>query len=977
MIGAGLFLCQCNEQKSVATRIVPPNSLNAYMLKAEDRRLLAEWTRLHRDGPPDSRREWVRQHYGPFQSIGLRLMEQATLFHGDGKAPLAAAKFDTARDLGEALVEAVNDSFLLRQIDRITELDEKELSMRAQAALLFAQAEDSLYAGKYEEAVQRYEKTIHLARQASDEKLAIDASYRLLYFLDRRGKDQEVIDDGKKIIAEAERAGYQWRSSLTFCLIARAYINLNQYALALDFLAKATNIAERLHDRGVLVRSYQNQARIYYHREEYQQAEIVLQRVLDNDSEKKWSGLAHLMQGLIHAVRGEYDRARTKYELALKFFRQYDVDRVNEALALNRLAVLNTLIGDYENALKLERAALSLKEAIKNPDEAAESLSNLGFIYAKMDSFDKAIAMCQEALALFQEKAKLNAANTWLILGTAQLKKGNLFAAFDNTAKIAGEINNQLIKIEATLGYGQGALILQKDQPDLAKSSFTSALAMARKIGEPSLIAQALLGLSEVEKRLHHFDLATELIDQAITQVEHLRTGISQDSLQVSYFATTQELFDQAILLALARKKEKLALQYAERARARGLREALGKIAFKDLPKSRIEMGSGYIPNVQALQSSIPNDVQIVEYRLTPDTLVIWLIDRQKVIARQAAISSKDLGQIVDGFLRSLGADGIDAFRARVASDLKTVYAENRQMGRRLSQLVWEPIADIVAPGKRLFIIPDGVLHRLPFGALVIDERFFEEKYIWAKAPSLAILAENAHEKISMSRLARTKFLMIADDLPSVGSQKKLLSKLFANPAFLIEQEATYENLQERLRESANIVYFSVHAVADEHHPMNSYIELYRHEETNGHIRKAKVYARELLQLNYSETGLVVLNACETASGKIAAGEGALNLVRVFALGKVPVVIASLWQNDDRLSARITGDFFKSIVDSPDYAMALHQAKIHAMEKLRKEYRFALPYFWAVFEVYQNRWDTYLTTSQIKPTGGHHATSWR
>jgi CHAT domain-containing protein len=97
-------------------------------------------------------------------------------------------------------------------------------------------------------------------------------------------------------------------------------------------------------------------------------------------------------------------------------------------------------------------------------------------------------------------------------------------------------------------------------------------------------------------------------------------------------------------------------------------------------------------------------------------------------------------------------------------------------------------------------------------------------------------------------------------------------------------------------------------------------------------------------------------NACETASGKIAQGEGVLNLVRIFAIGKVPVVVASLWQNDDRLSAQITGDFFNDIATSPDYVRALHQAKIRALHKLRQDYQFALPYFWAVFEVYQNSW---------------------
>jgi len=377
-----------------------------------------------------------------------------------------------------------------------------------------------------------------------------------------------------------------------------------------------------------------------------------------------------------------------------------------------------------------------------------------------------------------------------------------------------------------------------------------------------------------------------------------------------------------------------------------------------ELPEDQIKIITASVPNLQTLQKSIPLSAQVIEYRLTPDTLLIWLIDRQRVIARQVAISSPALEQIGQDFLQSLGGTDLPAFKARVAHNRQSVYHENRQIGRRLYQLLWEPIAEAIEPNRRLFIIPDGILHRLPFSALVTpDERFFEEQYVWVKAPSLAILAENSSPQASWGQLQPPRFLMVADNLPSLSTQTALLSHFFVNPSFLVKEAATYESLQESLRQGANIVYFSVHAVSDERHPMNSYIELYSNEGTNGHAQKTKVYARELLQLSFAETWLAVLNACETANGKIARGEGVLNLVRIFALGKVPVVIASLWQNDDRFSAQITGDFFKGIVNSQDHAQALHQAKLLAIQKLRRDYQFAFPYFWAVFEVYQNKWN--------------------
>jgi CHAT domain-containing protein len=165
--------------------------------------------------------------------------------------------------------------------------------------------------------------------------------------------------------------------------------------------------------------------------------------------------------------------------------------------------------------------------------------------------------------------------------------------------------------------------------------------------------------------------------------------------------------------------------------------------------------------------------------------------------------------------------------------------------------------------------------------------------------------------------------------------------------------------------------------VADERFPLNSYIEFYRNAGANEPVQKAKVYARELLQLNFADTRLVVLNACETANGKIAAGEGVLNLVRIFMLRQVPAVIASLWQNDDRVSAHIAGELFKGVANSMDLPLALHQAKLQAIQKLQRDYQFPLPYFGAVFEVFQNNWDIKPAIKLNQPIGEKHATSSR
>jgi len=122
-------------------------------------------------------------------------------------------------------------------------------------------------------------------------------------------------------------------------------------------------------------------------------------------------------------------------------------------------------------------------------------------------------------------------------------------------------------------------------------------------------------------------------------------------------------------------------------------------------------------------------------------------------------------------------------------------------------------------------------------------------------------------------------------------------------------------------------------------------------------LHTERVFARQLLEMKLPEVWLIFLNGCETATGRIVYGEGALNLVRLFALQHVALVAATLWKNDDWQSLPIVASFYRRLVRETDPALALHRAKLEAIAELSQHSRerVALPYFWAVFEMYFNQ----------------------
>jgi len=255
------------------------------------------------------------------------------------------------------------------------------------------------------------------------------------------------------------------------------------------------------------------------------------------------------------------------------------------------------------------------------------------------------------------------------------------------------------------------------------------------------------------------------------------------------------------------------------------------------------------------------------------------------------------------------------------------------EISHKLYQLIF---GNINLPSGRIIISPDGKY--FPFEALIMRFQpltYFLEDHAVSYTYSARYLLNNF---TSSSASNNHTFIGIApvqfSYLPAlIGSDQSLrqIKNYFNNATNLVGTEASKNNfLQE---------YYKYRI-----------IQLYTHATDSGYAGEPMIYfsdsilsLSDLFYENKPMTTLIVLSACETATGKLYNGEGVFSFNRQFAALGIPSSVCNLWQVDNQSTYKLTELFYKYVADGLPLDLALQKAK----KELIKNSEYKLPYYWA------------------------------
>jgi len=244
-------------------------------------------------------------------------------------------------------------------------------------------------------------------------------------------------------------------------------------------------------------------------------------------------------------------------------------------------------------------------------------------------------------------------------------------------------------------------------------------------------------------------------------------------------------------------------------------------------------------------------------------------------------------------------------------------------------KLLAPALADLPREIKRLVILPDDDLHKLPFAALhAAQAPPLVQRYQLTMAPSATLWRtwrRNRPQPAAVPALVLADPVRLGDDLQplllSVKEGEVVLGALGGHSLMRRGEDASEKSLKGADLSRYGILHLATHSVIDEENPERSSVRLTPGPGEDGHLEVA-----EILDLKMPGN-VVVLSTCESAGGQILRGEGVMSLARAFFGAGAHTVVGSLWPIEENDGARLFERFYRHLGAGASVAAALRAAQ--------------------------------------------------
>jgi CHAT domain-containing protein len=471
------------------------------------------------------------------------------------------------------------------------------------------------------------------------------------------------------------------------------------------------------------------------------------------------------------------------------------------------------------------------------------------------------------------------------------------------------------------------ALMVSKERPGDAAAALTRVIERQTDTNRTVDLASAHLERGRAHRALGDTDGALKDFLKAVEIIRHTSASIDRDLIRDTFFGRADTAFAELADLLAQRGQYDDAFRVSDEARARLLVEREERLRGNETPRS-----------VDQIRSALPAEVVLVHYTTFADRMLIMTIERDG-----KHVVSKPLPQPVDAlgeaFVEAI-ARGDDAGTAR--------------FGRELYDILIDPVHARLSHGRTLVVVPDDSLTAVPFCALIDPaQRYLIESVPVIVAPSAATFvhlekrAERSLQGQPLNVFADPafdqRFTTNVPRLPAAAEEARRLERRVANARVVIGSEATRRAFVDLIRRRG-ILHVAAHAITNGREASLSVIPLAPSAGDRGLL-----YLQDVAALDLSETPMVVLAGCRTASP--SAGHGSMrSLSNAFLAAGAHSVVGSLWNVDDVTTADLSLRFYRHVFEGHAPAEALRLAQLELIQSSNARLRHVRA--WGALQMY-------------------------
>jgi CHAT domain-containing protein/Tfp pilus assembly protein PilF len=896
--------------------------------------LLAQVTQLYRRGS--------YQRAMDISKLALEIAEQA------GDKGVAA---DALRGIGNAHRSQGNYTEALEQHRKSLRISEEIGDKAGIANTLNDIGNVHDLQGNYTEALEQFQKSLRIKEEIGNKAGIANTLNNIGIVHDLQGNYSEALEQYRKSLRIKEEIGNKAGIASTLNNIGAVHLSQGDYTEALKQFQKSLRISEEIGNKAGIAASLNNIGIVLWWQGNYAQALEQYQKGLRiNEEIGDKAGIARLLNntGLMHQSQGNYTLALEQYQKGLRINEEIG-DKAGIAMLLSNVGIVHRLQGDYIEALEQFRKCLKITEEIGDKEGIANTLNGIGLVHRRQGNHTQALQFAERAALLATQIGSRE--TIWEACANA----GKAHFALKQFAQARQSFDQAITTIESLRALVAGG---EQEQQRSFESKISPYHAMVELLIARNDPHQALSYAERARARVlldvlssGRLNITKTMTAAEIEQERALKGRLVSLNTQISRERQRQSA-DQDRLNQLDSQLQKVRLEL----------EAFQTNLYVAHPELKPQRGEAPIINAREIAALLPDaGSALLEYVVTDDHTYLFAITRAEgkpeaeLRVYTLPIKRADLAQQAESFRQLLAGRDLDFHAA----------------ARQLYRLLLRPARAQIAAKTNLIIVPDDKLWELPFQALVTEGgRYLIETSAVSYAPSLTVLREMrarqnkrrddaaslallalGNPAIGQETIERTKLTLRDGDLaplPLAEEEVKALGRLYgaARSKIYIGSQAREDRVKTEAPQ-AGVLHFATHGILNDASPMYSHLLLARGDKNEDGLLEAW----ELMELDL-QADLAVLSACETARGRLGAGEGVIGLSWAMFVAGVPATLVSQWKVGSAGTRDLMLNFHQQLQEPTTAARAgaaRAEALRQAARKLMKNPLTSHPFYWAGF----------------------------